>query len=1197
MSFKAAYDNIGLPAYISDVFSFEILYINESAKKLLGDVVGKKCYEVLNGTCKICDGCTAKNIMKTKGPITAKGVYMKKIDMYFDIYQNIIERKDKTPAILCLMSDVTRETKLMKENQKSALKAKELENTLLLQSGFINSAASMMSAISDDGKIIFTNDIMAKTLGYTKEELFGRKIEDLYPVFVARILKEEYISEAKNKGICKSQSLIQRKDKSIIPINQTIFPIKNENGEILAMATIAEDITNDLTGEIKEQYQIAIMDSSTDYISVANLNKQVIYNSPGAYRMVGYKPGEIGDLSIEQVCSKKYSELLFSEGIPMAIKNGQWTGRGELISKNGTEIPVEQTIFPVFDKKNNLIGVATIIHNISEKIKNEKMLEKQFSLQKALSEFSVNFTKSLDFDKLINNALYLLSKYIKADKLCIFIDNKSKKMFENKFEYTSIPEYNTLGITFDYSLILEYYNKIINMPQVYFEDCAKLPEVLKNIFKTSKSILFVPIHLEGEYLGIVVATTLKNYANWDESEMNFMRVSSGILANAYAKNSSEERVAKAQTMLRKIIDTTPSGIFWKDRGSRFLGANLKFAMDAGFDDPEKIKGLNDYDIYPREIAEKYTSYDEEIFKSGEDILYFEEPFVTAEGEKRWVSTSKVLIKDSSGNAFSLLGVYDDITARKRNEEQLEKAIKTAEDASRAKSEFLSRMSHEIRTPMNAIIGMTKIGQTTQDYKKMQYCLEKIDGASKHLLGLINDILDMSKIEASKFELFAESFCFEKMLENICNVILVKAEEKYQKLIVDVDTSVPELVIGDEMRLSQVITNLLSNSIKFTPENGTVKLTAKRLASDSLEDVILKISVEDNGIGLTNEQKAKLFTSFEQADGGIARKYGGTGLGLSICKKIVELMGGNIDVTSEFGKGSTFYFTINLKKSEIKQNNVGYDFSAYKNLRVMVIDEDKSVLNNFSNILSSVGINHDLAGSGSDAIDYIKKANEEQKPYQIVFVEYLADEMDGITVARHIKSLENGRTNVVMMSQTKLNTVEKEASAAGVTDFILKPIFRFPVLEIINRLIMGDDSLSSSSENNDMPVYENCHMLLAEDIEINREIAISLLEDTKIIIDSAENGQEALELFEKNQEKYDIIIMDVQMPVMDGLEATRRIRALGTKHALEVPIVAMTANAFAEDVEACKNAGMIDHIGKPIDVDILLSKIGKYLHLR
>ena len=420
----------------------------------------------------------------------------------------------------------------------------------------------------------------------------------------------------------------------------------------------------------------------------------------------------------------------------------------------------------------------------------------------------------------------------------------------------------------------------------------------------------------------------------------------------------------------------------------------------------------------------------------------------------------------------------------KKNERLQELKDIAESASRAKSEFLSTMSHEMRTPMNAIIGMTVIGKRADDIDKKNIALNKIEDASSHLLGVINDVLDMAKIEANKLELASVEYNFEKMLQKVLTVVNFRVDEKKQTLHVNVDNAIPRFVIGDDQRLAQVITNLMFNAIKFTPEGGNIRLGIS-LNEEIDESCELRIEVADNGIGISPEQQKKLFQVFGQAESGISREYGGSGLGLIISKRIIELMGGSIKVESELGKGARFTFTAKVLRAE-----------------------------------------------KSDAYEYS-------------------------------------------------SPVHKQSESVSGTE--------------------GE--------------FTGRRLLLAEDIEINREILITLLENTGLIIDCAENGKEALDMIEASSGKYDIIFMDVQMPKMDGHESTRRIRAIEAEFAeklsgasfsegetrsnnrnlpKQIPIIAMTANVFKDDIEACLEAGMNDHLGKPLDIEKVFEKLRKYL---
>ncbi|MDR2575570.1 MAG: response regulator [Treponema sp.] len=533
--------------------------------------------------------------------------------------------------------------------------------------------------------------------------------------------------------------------------------------------------------------------------------------------------------------------------------------------------------------------------------------------------------------------------------------------------------------------------------------------------------------------------------------------------------------------------------------------------------------------------------------------------------------------------------------------RVDAAKNRADIESRHKSAFLANMSHEIRTPMNAIIGMVRIGRSASDIERKDYCFSKIEGASHHLLGVINDILDMSKIEANKFELAPTEFDLEKMLQRVVNVVNFRIDEKHQKLSIHIDREIPRMLIGDDQRIAQIITNLMGNAIKFTPENGSITLDTQ-LAGIGNDICTLQISVSDTGIGIKTEQKERIFDSFEQAESSTTRKYGGTGLGLAISKKIVEMMGGSIWVESTPGKGATFSFTIQLERGTDDKHTLLSDDINLDNLRILTVDDDPDILTYFLDIAQGFGITCDAAISGEKALELINQKNG----YHIYFIDWRMPDMDGIRLAREIKERVSEHPVVIMISAAEWSAVAEEAKKAGVDKFLSKPLFPSTIAEVINECLGVDKKHVEQSQSADISgIFEGRCILLVEDVEINREIVLTLLEPTKLEIDCAENGAEAVRMFQRAPKKYDMIFMDIQMPVMDGYDATHHIRdieaELSNNHKDDtseppegIPIVAMTANVFKEDIERCLEAGMNDHVGKPIDFEEVLGRLRKYL---
>ncbi|MDR2717668.1 MAG: response regulator [Treponema sp.] len=545
-----------------------------------------------------------------------------------------------------------------------------------------------------------------------------------------------------------------------------------------------------------------------------------------------------------------------------------------------------------------------------------------------------------------------------------------------------------------------------------------------------------------------------------------------------------------------------------------------------------------------------------------------------------------ILTDLQGATMGYLALVQDITKL----EQMTKQQAEAEAAGRAKSAFLANMSHEMRTPLNAIIGMTTIGKSAAALERKDYCFNKIEDASTHLLGVINNILDMSKIEANKFELSPTEFNFEKMIQRVVNVVNFRVDEKQQRLTVHIDNAIPQTLIADDQRLAQIIINLLGNAVKFTPENGSISLDTRFLGE---EDGLctIEIMVSDTGIGISADQQKHLFSSFQQAETDTARRFGGTGLGLAISKNIVEMMGGKIRIDSDSGKGSVFTFTIQVEKGGQTEQRLLAAGVNRDNVRILAVDDDPDILMYFKNIARQLGVSCDTAVSGEEALKLV----EQNGSYNIYFVDWKMPGMDGIALTRELKAQPSGSGNsvAIMISAVEWNIIEDKARKVGVDRFLSKPLFPSTIADVIDNCL-GVEHIVKEEEPEIAGLFAGRRILLAEDVEINREIVLALFEPTQLEIDCAENGAEAVRKFSEAPAQYDLIFMDIQMPEMDGYEATRRIRALDMPKAKTIPIIAMTANVFREDIEKCIEAGMNSHVGKPLNFEEVLGKLRSYL---
>ena len=700
-----------------------------------------------------------------------------------------------------------------------------------------------------------------------------------------------------------------------------------------------------------------------------------------------------------------------------------------------------------------------------------------------------------------------------------------------------------------------------------------------------KSSLYAPINLKGKLLGLLeIDITAEDY-QWESSDIHFAEFLCGVFAGVYDRMQTEAKFAKMNTLIERFMQP----VVYIDTMEAVTYYNAATYLVFGYTEEELLNGglvmLFGEETYERVRTEVWPK----AFADG--IIEIDLPLIHKNGEIRMFSFLGVVI-ETRGELPQLATIGSDIT-------DLVNAKEGAETMSKAKSEFLARMSHEIRTPMNAIIGMTSIAQESDDLERKEYCLDKISSASKHLLGVINDILDMSKIEANKFEISNSEFDFEKMLMNITNMVAFRMDEKNHNFVVNFDPAIPHCVISDEQRLSQVIVNLLSNAVKFTPERGTITLDIKRIKTKSEDKKIrLNFSVSDTGIGISKDQQSKLFSAFEQADGSISRRFGGTGLGLVISKRIIELMGGEISIESEIGLGTKVIFDVVAEEGKPRERAVISKKIDRENLRILAVDDSLATREYFQHLMTRLKLNYNVAESGKEALVMIEAGTESGNPYNFFFVDWMMPEMDGIELAAQIKERTPVGSVIIMISAARWSDIETKAIAAGIDDFIPKPLFPSALINCINSCLgaITAEEKKATEESNRFD-FSEYSLLLVEDVDINREIVMALLEDTNIKIDVAVNGIEAIEHFTAKSNQYDLIFMDIHMPIMDGYEATRKIRASAQDTAKKIPIIAMTANAFKEDVERCIACGMNDHISKPIDRDIMLEKMKTWLKLR
>lgn len=568
------------------------------------------------------------------------------------------------------------------------------------------------------------------------------------------------------------------------------------------------------------------------------------------------------------------------------------------------------------------------------------------------------------------------------------------------------------------------------------------------------------------------------------------------------------------------------------------------------------------------------------------------------------STNRIMAllsqNEENGHVMACVVCYD-ITEMRAKENRtrmaLRDAYESAKHANQAKSDFLSRMSHDIRTPMNAIIGMTAIaGSHLDDPKRLKDCLNKISVSSKHLLSLVNEVLDMSKIESGKLDLREEEFNLSELVDNLLTLTRQQIAEKKHTISVNITNVEHELVIGDSQRLQQVCINLLSNAIKYTPEGGNISVTVSEKKSGVAGVGSYEFIFKDNGIGMSEEFVGRIFEPFARAEDARISKIQGTGLGMVIAKTIVQMMNGDIKVESKEKVGSTFTVTFNLKLQDIEE----LSHEELVDLPVLVVDDDEDICLSTCDMLEEIGMKGAYELSGRAAVDRVSKAHEEKEDFFGVILDWKMPEMDGVETARQIRLKVGNDVPIIVLSAYDWSDIEQEARDAGVDAFISKPLFKSRLISVLYSFVYDGNvkDIPDSIQHARAIDFSGYHLLLVEDNELNAEIAMEILKETGVNVSHVWNGEEALKKMQEVEEGYyDLIFMDIQMPVMNGYEATKAIRELDRDWAKSVPIIAMTANAFVEDIENAKQAGMNAHLSKPIIVEQLLSMLREWLEMK
>jgi PAS domain S-box-containing protein len=691
-----------------------------------------------------------------------------------------------------------------------------------------------------------------------------------------------------------------------------------------------------------------------------------------------------------------------------------------------------------------------------------------------------------------------------------------------------------------------------------------------------------------------------------------------------SQRAAERALARERNLLRTLMDNLPAHIFVKDLQSRFIIANAATLKSLGASSLAEVVGKTDFDFLPAKVAQQFYDDEQRILRTGKAMVNHEELLIDASGTARWLSTTKVPFQDGARENVGLLGISHDVTERRTMEAELRLAVETAQTASKAKSEFLARMSHEIRTPMNGILGMTELALDTDLSREQREYLEMVQSSADGLLVVINDVLDFSRIEAGKLQLEPAPFPLRDSLADAVRSLGPSAQQKGLELACHVAPDVPDLLLGDLVRLRQVIVNLVGNAIKFTsagevvvsvqteeflakppeeflakaqrPQSKTAEegeaeqsdVSPSSFASFApLRETLLRFSVTDTGIGIPPDKHHLIFEPFEQVDGSTTRQYGGTGLGLAISSQLVHLMGGQIQVESEVGRGSRFHFTARFQVVAGQESAQGpIEPADIHGLRVLLVDDNATHREILQEMFTNWGMIPTTAGTTPEALAELRRAARAGQPYQLLLADATMPPPDGFTLAEQVRS-EPGLVGatILMLTSAARTSSRQLLREAGVQATIMKPLKQSELLDTILGVVSADSACRSREPGirpgveRDLPQLPPLHILLAEDNLVNQRLAVRVLEKAGHTVFVAGNGRQALSALEK--ERFDLVLMDLQMPELGGLEATETIRSHESGTPAHLPIIALTAHAMKGDRERCLASGMDGYVAKPI----------------
>ena len=1020
-----------------------------------------------------------------------------------------------------------------------------------------------------DCRIEYVNDPFTRNTGYARDAVLGKN---------PRLLKSgktpaatyESMWQTLTRGETWKGEFINRTSQGQEQIEAAIIvPLRQPDGRVSHYVAIKEDITARKQQENQLRKLFLAVEQSPESIVITDLEARIEYVNESFQRNTGYTREEAAGLN---------PRVLKSGRTPASTYDDMWTTlahgeiwRGELFNrrKDGSEYVEFARIAPIRQADGATTHYLAIKEDITEKKAMADELERH---REHLEQLIESRTAELNTAIREQDALFDAAStgiVLMQDRIIVRCNRRMDEMFGYSVgEQVGQPTRIWYPDDSAHAAAGSAIYPLVAHGEIDVREMALLRKDGRPLWCRAFSRAIDPADLTR---GLVV-----------------------IFEDITAERAAAQALRLANDEQHAIFDTASSGIaLITDR--IFMRCNRRMHEMFGWPIGEMV-GKPTAIWYEDEAANIAAGDDfyERIWRG--EVHCREQQVVRRDGSRFWARTTGTAV-DPADRAKGTVLVIDDITAERAAIEQMRDAKALAEAAVRMKSDFLANMSHEIRTPMNAIIGMSHLAMKTELTPRQRDYLKKIQGSSQHLLGIINDILDLSKIDAGKMVVESIEFELDRVLENVAGLIAEKAAAKNLELIIEIDDNVPHSLVGDPLRVGQVLINYANNAVKFTAQGDIAIRVA--VAQESASEVVLIFAVSDTGIGLDEEQRSRLFQSFEQADSSTTRKYGGTGLGLAICRQLAGLMGGEVGVDSTPGKGSTFWFTARLGRGQEKSRQLLPD-PDLRGRRVLVIDDNDHAREVIGDMLRSMSFVVSSVSSGRAGITEIARAASAGEPYEVVFLDWQMPGLDGISTAREIRrSVPTATPHMVMITAYGRDEVMKAAGDEGIEDVLIKPVTSSLLFDTVMRVLSGAQAGQPRSADNfapgtDLSAIAGARILLVEDNDLNQEVATELLQQAGFLVDLAENGAVALDMVSRQDEGngYAIVLMDIQLPVMDGVTATREIRKLSQCSTL--PIVAMTANVMAGDRERCIEAGMNDHVAKPIDPDQLWATLQRWI---